>query len=70
MYAIRSYYDLSYIGDAVIGDGVNIGAGAITANFDGLNKNKTVIRDNSFIGCNVNLVAPVEIGENTSYNFV
>ncbi len=56
---------LSYIGDAVIGDGVNIGAGAITANFDGLNKNKTVIRDNSFIGCNVNLVAPVEIGENT-----
>ena len=55
---------LSYIGDAVIGTEVNIGAGAITANYDGLNKNKTVIKDSSFIGCNVNLVAPVEIGEN------
>lgn len=56
---------LSYIGDAEIGSNVNIGAGAITANFDGLNKNKTVISDNSFIGCNVNLIAPLEIGENT-----
>jgi len=56
---------LSYIGDAEIGNGVNIGAGAITANFDGLNKNRTVIHDDSFIGCNVNLIAPLEIGGNT-----
>ncbi len=55
---------LSYIGDAEIGNNVNIGAGVITANFDGINKNKTVIHDDSFIGCNVNLVAPIEIGEN------
>ena len=56
---------LSYIGDASIGSNVNIGCGVITANYDGVNKNKTIIKDNAFIGCNSNLVAPVEIGKNT-----
>lgn len=53
---------LSYIGDAVIGKNVNIGCGAITVNYDGYNKSITRIGDNAFIGSNVNLVAPVEIG--------
>ena len=56
---------LSYIGDASIGSNVNIGCGVITANYDGVNKNKTIIKDNSFIGCNTNLIAPIEIGKNT-----
>ena len=56
---------LSYIGDAEIGSNVNIGCGVITANYDGVNKNKTIIKDNSFIGCNTNLIAPIEIGKNT-----
>ena len=56
---------LSYIGDAEIGSNVNIGCGVITANYDGENKHKTIINDNAFIGCNSNLVAPVEIGKNT-----
>lgn len=54
---------LSYIGDAVIGKNANIGAGTITCNYDGLNKHKTVIADNVFIGSDTMLVAPVEIGE-------
>jgi len=53
---------LSYIGDAVIGSGVNIGAGTITCNYDGVNKSKTEIGDNAFIGSNSALVAPVKIG--------
>ena len=53
---------LSYIGDAVIGTGVNIGAGTITCNYDGVNKSKTEIGDNAFIGSNSALVAPVKIG--------
>jgi bifunctional UDP-N-acetylglucosamine pyrophosphorylase/glucosamine-1-phosphate N-acetyltransferase len=53
---------LSYIGDAEIGSGVNVGAGTITCNYDGANKHKTTIGDNVFIGSGVNLVAPVEIG--------
>lgn len=52
---------LSYIGDAELGQGVNVGAGTITCNYDGINKHKTVIADNSFIGSNSTLVAPVEI---------
>lgn len=56
---------LSYIGDAQLGTNINIGAGTITANFDGISKNRTVINDNSFIGCNSNLIAPVEIGNNS-----
>jgi bifunctional UDP-N-acetylglucosamine pyrophosphorylase/glucosamine-1-phosphate N-acetyltransferase len=55
---------LSYIGDAEIGENVNIGAGTITCNYDGVNKHKTIIGNKSFIGSNVNFVAPVKIGEN------
>jgi len=55
---------LSYIGDAEVGSGVNIGCGTITVNYDGAVKHKTVIGDNAFIGCNANLVAPVQVGNN------
>ena len=54
---------LSYIGDATIGKNVNIGAGTITCNYDGKNKFKTIINDDVFVGSNVNLVAPVNIGK-------
>ncbi len=53
---------LSYIGDAKVGTGVNVGAGTITCNYDGVNKFKTEIGDNAFIGSNSALVAPVKIG--------
>jgi bifunctional UDP-N-acetylglucosamine pyrophosphorylase/glucosamine-1-phosphate N-acetyltransferase len=53
---------LSYLGDAEIGTKTNIGAGTITCNYDGVNKDKTVIGDNVFIGSNASLVAPVTIG--------
>ncbi len=53
---------LTYLGDAEIGEKVNIGAGTITCNYDGVNKSKTVIGDRAFIGSNSSLVAPVEIG--------
>ncbi|NYF52700.1 bifunctional UDP-N-acetylglucosamine diphosphorylase/glucosamine-1-phosphate N-acetyltransferase GlmU [Tunturiibacter gelidoferens] len=53
---------LSYLGDAVIGDGVNIGAGAITCNYDGVHKHPTIIGDGAFIGSDSTLVAPVTIG--------
>ena len=56
---------LSYVGDSDIGKSVNIGAGTITCNYDGVNKNKTKIKDNVFIGSNSSLVAPVTI-ENDS----
>jgi bifunctional UDP-N-acetylglucosamine pyrophosphorylase / glucosamine-1-phosphate N-acetyltransferase len=55
---------LSYVGDAEIGEGVNIGCGTITVNYDGAVKHKTVVMDGSFIGCNTNLVAPVTVGRN------
>lgn len=54
---------LSYLGDSVIGSGVNIGAGTITCNYDGVNKHRTVIEDGAFIGSNSALVAPVTIGK-------
>ncbi|WP_315386867.1 bifunctional UDP-N-acetylglucosamine diphosphorylase/glucosamine-1-phosphate N-acetyltransferase GlmU [uncultured Stenotrophomonas sp.] len=54
---------LTYLGDAVIGSKVNIGAGTITCNYDGVNKSQTTIGDNAFIGSNSSLVAPVTIGE-------
>lgn len=53
----------SYIGDATIGENVNIGAGTITANYDGENKNPTVIGANAFIGSDTMLIAPLKIGE-------
>jgi len=55
---------LSYIGDTHVGKSVNIGAGTITCNYDGVNKHPTKIGDHAFIGSNTNLVAPVEVGEN------
>lgn len=54
---------LSYVGDATVGTGVNIGAGVITCNYDGANKSQTIIGDNAFIGSNASLVAPVTIGD-------
>ncbi len=54
---------LSYVGDAVVGKNVNIGAGTITCNYDGVNKAKTIIGAGAFIGSNASLVAPVTIGE-------
>ncbi|MFP6779525.1 MAG: bifunctional UDP-N-acetylglucosamine diphosphorylase/glucosamine-1-phosphate N-acetyltransferase GlmU [Alphaproteobacteria bacterium] len=55
---------LSYVGDADVGSNVNIGAGVITCNYDGVNKNKTTIGNNSFVGSNVSLVAPLKVGSN------
>ncbi|MBU2986551.1 bifunctional UDP-N-acetylglucosamine diphosphorylase/glucosamine-1-phosphate N-acetyltransferase GlmU [Saccharophagus degradans] len=57
---------LSYVGDAEIGAGVNIGAGTITCNYDGVNKSKTTIEDGAFIGSNSALVAPVTVGKNAT----
>jgi bifunctional UDP-N-acetylglucosamine pyrophosphorylase/glucosamine-1-phosphate N-acetyltransferase len=54
---------LSYIGDSVIGEGVNIGAGTITCNYDGKKKHQTIIKDRAFVGSNTNLVAPITVGE-------
>ena len=56
---------LSYIGDTTLGKKVNIGAGTITCNYDGVKKNKTNIKDRVFIGSNSSLVAPVTINENS-----
>jgi len=54
---------LTYLGDAEIGDGVNVGAGTITCNYDGVNKHKTIIEDGVFVGSDSTLVAPVRIGK-------
>ncbi|MDB9747276.1 bifunctional UDP-N-acetylglucosamine diphosphorylase/glucosamine-1-phosphate N-acetyltransferase GlmU [Gammaproteobacteria bacterium] len=56
----------TYLGDTVIGEGTNVGAGTITCNYDGKDKHKTSIGDNSFIGSNTSLVAPVTVGSNTT----
>lgn len=55
----------SYIGDAEIGENTNIGCGVITVNYNGKEKNKTIIGNNAFVGCNVNLVAPVKVSDNS-----
>jgi bifunctional UDP-N-acetylglucosamine pyrophosphorylase/glucosamine-1-phosphate N-acetyltransferase len=57
---------LSYIGDSSVGSKVNIGAGTITCNYDGVNKFKTIIEDGAFIGSNTQLVAPVTVGKNAT----
>jgi bifunctional UDP-N-acetylglucosamine pyrophosphorylase/glucosamine-1-phosphate N-acetyltransferase len=57
---------LTYLGDAVIGKGVNIGAGTITCNYDGANKSVTTIEDGAFIGSGNMLVAPVRIGKDAT----
>ncbi len=56
---------LSYIGDTIVGKSVNVGAGTITCNYDGVKKNKTKLKDKVFIGSNSSLVAPVTINENS-----
>ena len=56
---------LTYIGDATVGKSVNVGAGTITCNYDGVKKSKTIIKDNAFIGSNSSLVAPVTIEQNS-----
>ena len=53
---------LTYLGDAIVGKGVNVGAGTITCNYDGVNKSQTIIEDGAFIGSGNMLVAPVRIG--------
>lgn len=57
---------LTYLGDCEVGEGVNIGAGTITCNYDGVNKHKTVIEDGAFIGSDTQLVAPVKVGKNAT----
>lgn len=56
---------LTYIGDAEVGSGCNFGCGTVVVNYDGKNKNKTEIGDNSFVGCNTNLISPVKVGDNS-----
>jgi len=56
---------LSYIGDSKVGKSVNVGAGTITCNYDGVKKSKTTIKDNAFIGSNSSLVAPITIEQNS-----
>lgn len=56
---------LSYVGDALVGREVNIGAGTITCNYDGREKHQTILEDHVFIGSNTNLVAPIRIGESS-----
>lgn len=56
---------LTYIGDAEVGSKCNFGCGTVVVNYDGKNKYKTIIGDNSFIGCNTNLISPVEVEDNT-----
>ncbi len=57
---------LTYIGDSDVGKGVNFGCGCVTANYDGVSKFRTTIGDNAFIGCNTNLIAPVNVGDNAT----
>ncbi len=57
---------LSYIGDSEVGKAVNIGAGVITCNYDGVNKHQTIIKDGVFIGSNTQLIAPITIGKNAT----
>jgi bifunctional UDP-N-acetylglucosamine pyrophosphorylase/glucosamine-1-phosphate N-acetyltransferase len=54
---------LAYLGDATIGDNVNVGAGTITCNYDGVRKHVTVIEDGAFIGSDSQLIAPVTVGK-------
>ena len=55
---------LSYIGDSTVGDRVNFGCGSITVNYDGVHKHQTIVGNDVFIGCNVNLIAPIKIEDN------
>ena len=55
---------LIYLGDATVGKNVNFGCGSVTVNYDGIKKHQTVIGDDVFVGCNVNLIAPIKVGDN------
>lgn len=57
---------LTYLGDTIIGENVNVGAGTITCNYDGVNKHQTIIEDGVFIGSDTQLVAPITIGKNAT----
>ncbi|MGE4572495.1 MAG: bifunctional UDP-N-acetylglucosamine diphosphorylase/glucosamine-1-phosphate N-acetyltransferase GlmU [Candidatus Izemoplasmatales bacterium] len=57
---------LAYLGDAEVGNNVNFGCGSITVNYDGTNKYKTLIGDDVFVGCNANLIAPIQIEDNST----
>ena len=56
---------LTYIGDAEVGSGCNFGCGTVVVNYDGKKKHKTIVGDNAFIGCNTNLISPVEVKDNS-----
>jgi bifunctional UDP-N-acetylglucosamine pyrophosphorylase/glucosamine-1-phosphate N-acetyltransferase len=56
---------LSYIGDAIVGENTNIGCGVVFANYNGINKNISVVGKNCFIGSNVNIIAPIKIKDDT-----
>ena len=56
---------MTYIGDSEVGGGCNFGCGTVVVNYDGKDKHKTIIGNNSFIGCNTNLISPVTVGDNT-----
>ncbi|MEG2539569.1 MAG: bifunctional UDP-N-acetylglucosamine diphosphorylase/glucosamine-1-phosphate N-acetyltransferase GlmU, partial [Clostridium sp.] len=53
---------LTYVGDSEVGENCNFGCGTVTVNYDGEKKHKTIVKDNAFIGCNTNLVAPITVG--------
>ncbi len=55
---------LTYVGDSDLGEGVNLGCGTVTVNFDGKDKHRTVVEDGAFVGCNSNLIAPLTVGKN------
>lgn len=63
---MTSVSHLTYVGDSDVGKDVNFGCGCVTANYDGVNKFRTVIGDHAFIGCNTNLIAPVTVGANAT----
>ncbi|AQS53854.1 Bifunctional protein GlmU [Jeotgalibaca dankookensis] len=63
--AHTSVAHLTYVGDADLGENINVGCGVVFVNYDGKDKHRSTVGNNSFIGCNVNLIAPVEIGANT-----
>ena len=55
---------LTYVGDADLGENINVGCGTVFVNYDGAKKHRSTVGDNSFIGCNVNIIAPVDVAKN------
>ncbi len=56
---------MTYVGDSDVGQNINFGCGTVTVNYDGKQKFRTTIEDGAFIGCNTNLIAPVNVGKNS-----